>query len=317
MFFNYYAPGGDIMTIVLCVISWVFLFCTYARREKSLGIFAGASASCFLVANESLIYNYMLQFAEKSTTTSYILYTLETSIYCSLVGVFIWFIIYVLNTFQVPQKHRRVVWWLSIPIFVFYTIMRLVKPFFEGYVINEAVWVFDRGEQWGFLSCYIYYTILIYILLIKYRNRIAPPTLLCLKSSMYIALSLTVVQSLIPATTFLSTSFMIPTMVALLLFHYNPYDIATGSMERTVFPYYLKDNKKKNLGMYALKLKDFSLQDSNDITRLFVQNATDIFKKYQTFRMDDNTIFLVFNKDSNLNADTLDNITRRRIRYLY
>lgn len=317
MFFNYYAPGGDIMTIVLCVIGWLFLFCTYAKREKSLTIFTGGSATCCLVAIESLIYNYMLQFAEKNIMTSYTLYTLETSIYCSLTAIFMWYIVYILDTFQVPQKHRKVIWWLSIPIFVFYTIMRLIKPFVEGYVINEAVWIFDRGEQWGFLSCYIYYIVLISILLIKYKSCIAPSVLFCLKSSMYIALGLTIIQSLIPATTFLSTSFMIPMLVALLLFHYNPYDTATGSMERMVFPYYLKDNKKKDLGMYTLRLKDFSLQDSNDITRLFIQHAADIFKNYQTFRMDDNTIILIFNKSSNLNTDTLNNILHRRAKYLY
>ncbi len=318
-FFHFYAPAGDIFTLLLCALCWIFLFFTYSQKRKSLYVFIGASLTCALVAIESLVYNFLLQNAPQTFHNSVILYTLETSIYCSLLSVFIWFISYMLLIYKVPQAHYKVVYGLSLPVFIGYTIMRLIKPFVTSEFVdfNCETWVFTKEPQWGFLVCYILFVGFIYVLMQKYRKNITPHSAKILGISMLLSLMLTVVQSTVPSITFLSLSFMIPIIIALLLFHYNPYDNSTGSLDRLSFPHYIKDRKRKKLGMYALTLKDFYLHDGNDIAMLFIQNAADIFADYQTFRGDDNTIYLVYNKDENVSPDVLINVVHKRVNYLY
>lgn len=317
-FFHYYAPAGDIFTLILCVLCWVFLFFTYSQKRQSLYVFLGTSVTCALVAVESLAYHFLLQNAPLTFHSSVAMYTLETSIYCSLLSIFIWFISYVVLIYKIPKAHYKIVYGISVPIFLGYTIMRLIKPFLAAgsFELNYA-WTFTKEPQWGFLVCYTLLTFFIYCLMQKYRKNITPYSAKILSIAMLISLTLTILPSAVPAVTFLTLSFMIPVLVALLVFHYNPYDNSTGSLDTLSFPHYLTDRRKKNLGMYALTLKDFYLHDGNDIAMLFIQNAAEIFADYQTFRGDYNTIYLVYNKNENISPEVLINVVHKRVNYLY
>lgn len=318
MIFESYSPAGDMLTIALCFMCWAFLLCTYSKRQKNLIIFYATTVTLALVAAENIMLHWLLANAPQTTTTSYILYTLETSVYCSMTAVFLWFTAYVVNILKLTPKSKKIVKWCAIPPFVFYTIFRLVKPFMSGYIAEGKVWIYDISEQWGFLSCYIYYSFALLVILTIFKHRMSPLILKNLRLNTYISLALTIGQSFIPSTTFLSVSFMFPVITALLLFHYNPYNVNSGSLAKTSFPQYLKDNgKAKTLSMYCLKLKDFQMHDSNEISVLFLKNAEDIFKNYQTFYIDDNTIMLVFNRKNNLHFDVHESIVRRRIKLLY
>ena len=314
--FNYYAPAGDIVTITLCALCLIFLLCTYIKKQRNLNIFYACTASLTITSLESIALHWMIENVAQTAANSYIMYTLETSIYCGLVAVFLCFILYTLKVFTIPKKAQQIIGWFSIPVFIFYTLFRLIKPFFENYIITERIWDYDPGAQWGFLSCYIYYTTLIGVIMWKYGKTIPLAVYKCLKGSIYLALAITVVQSLIPSVTLLTLSFMFPILAALLLFHYNPYDNVTGALDKHVFSDYLEDSKS-HLGIYSLRLKDFHFHDDVELATLFISNARDIFHDYQTFRMDDSTIYVVFNKDTNLSEEALSNIVERRTKYLY
>ena len=314
---EFYSPAGDILTIALCVLCWIFLLCTYIKKQPNLMIFYGCATSLIILSSENILLHWMMDNVERNTLNSYWMYTLETSVYCSMVAVFMCFVLYTLKIFDIPDKDRKTIAIFTIPVFFVYTIFRCIKPFlFEGYIITERVWHYDASTQWGFMSCYLYYTILITIIMFKFSKTIPPTVYKCLRGSIYIALALTVGQSIVPTTTFLSTSFMFPVLAALLLFHYNPYDNVTGALDKYVFADYIEDSKS-HLGIFSLRLKDFHFHDDTQLATLFIKNAADIFVDYQTFRMDDATIYVVFNKDTNLSEEALQNIVERRTQYLY
>lgn len=317
MTFGLYSPTGDILTIALCFMCWAFLLCTYSKQQKMLSTFYAATITIACTAIESLAFHWILNNVAPGTATSCVLYTLETTVYCSTISMFLWFLLYIMDLLHLKQKTRKIIWLCTIPAYTIYTIFRLIKPFLLGYYVPGQVWIYSLDKQWGFVICYISYALSLLILLTIFTHRLSPLMLRCLRLNIYIALFLTMGELIFSSSTMLTTSFMFPIISALLLFHYNTYNVHTGALSKQSFPQYLQDNKKQSLGMYCLRLKDFPFHNHNDISILFLKNAADVFKKYQAFYIDDNTVMLVFNRKYNLSFNVHENIVRRRLKLLY
>ena len=223
MTFGLYSPAGDILTIALCFMCWAFLLCTYSKQQKMLLTFYTATVTIFLTAIESLAFHWVFSNVAPGTSTSYVLYTLETTIYCSMVSILLWFLLYVVNLLHVTKKARKVIWLCTIPVFIIYVIFRLIKPFLLGYYVPGQVWIYSLDKQWGFVICYISYALSLLILLTIFTHRLSPLMLRCLRLNIYIALFLTMGELIFSSSTMLTTSFMFPIISALLLFHYNTY----------------------------------------------------------------------------------------------
>lgn len=303
------------LTIALCILCWIFLLSTYSVRQKNLFIFYVTTFSIALVASENIIFHNLLEFGDGSVT--YFLFGLENSIYITMVAIFIWFAAYLCNLLNLSVRSKKIVCCFTIPVFIFYTAYKCLKPFFTPTFHISGTWQYSMSQQWGFLSCYIYYCVGLLIILTVFKHRVAPKMVICLQQSVVIALALTIGQSLLPSTTFLTVSFMFPIMAVLMLFHYNSYDVHTGSLDRASLPRYLKDAHGKCYGIYTLQLKDFVFTNENKIALLFIQNAAEIFKHYQVFRITDDILFLVFDKKYNLNPHLLESVIHRRIKSLY
>lgn len=315
MLIETYSPVGDILTIALCFMCWAFLLSTYSIRQKNLMIFYVVTVSLSLVAVENIIFHKLLA---SGSANPVILITLENSIYPTMVALFLFFAIYLSNLFNLTQHSKYIIYGWGIPPFLIYTIWKCVKPFVMiSEYQSDGIWYYSESAKWGFLGCYIYYCIGLLILIQFFRYRVAPKMMICLEQSIIIALTLAIIEAFIPSTTFLTVSFMFPILAALMLFHYNSYDVRTGSLDRASLPRYLQDNKQKHFGIYALKLKGFVFTSENSVALLFLQNASEIFKHYQLFRVADDTLFLVFNKQWNLHSELLDGIIHKRIKLLY
>ena len=303
------------LTVMLCILCWMLLFSTYASKQKNLTIFSISTVIMTIISLENIFYHSIL--ASVNTMIGgigYVLFLLEATRYVLMLAILFFFVAYLANLFSLPDQTKKTVTSVALPPLVLYTISKLGKPFSDIYAYGD--WSYAPGPQWGFLVCYLAYCIYLIIIIHLYRRKLAPKMVSCLQQSFILSLTLTIGQSLVPTTTFLSVSFMFPILTALFLFHYNSYDIYTGGLSRTALPKYLDDNDTKDMGMYVLHLKNF-IFDKNPIATVFLQSAEQIFTNYQIFRISDDTLFLVFNKKTNINKRALDNVVTGRIDTLY
>ena len=315
MILETYSPAGDMLTVMLCILCWMLLFSTYASKQRNLTIFSISTVIMAVISTENVIYHSIMATATTMTgVTGWILFLLEATRYILMLAILVCFVVYLTNLFSLPDQTKKTVTSLAIPPFVLYSISKLGKPFSDLY--NYKEWSYSLGPQWGFLMCYLAYCIYLMVIIQLNRRKIAPKMVACLQQSFILSLTLTIGQSLVPTTTFLSVSFMFPILTALFLFHYNSYDMHTGGLSRTALPKYLDDNDGKELGIYALHLKNF-IFDKNPIALVFLQSAEQIFTNYQIFRISDDTLFLVFNKKNNINIKALHNVVTGRVDILY
>lgn len=300
-----YSPVGDILTVVLCAMCWIFLSTTYAERQKNLLLIYVTS---FIMAFVAVGY-ITLHVCLASDITNLWLLGLENAVYIAMIAVFMCFAFYLGNLFNLTQSQKKPILYMGVfPLIVY-----------SGLKIAQSISMYPNyhsSPKWGFLICYMYYCICLIIMILHYRNKIAPKMIRCLVHSFILSLLLTIGQSLIPTFSFLTISFMFPILAALFLFHYNPYDAYTGALDKKALASYLKDRKKKEFGIYCLRLQDFCF-DKNPLSLLFLQNVASIFKDYQVFRIYEDTLFLVFNKKANLNLKILNNLIPHRVSMLY
>lgn len=300
-----YSPVGDILTIILGVMCWIFLSSTYSEKQKNLFLVYLTSGMMSVAAAGHITLHSCVVHG----VTSLWLVGLESAVYILMIATFMCFAFYLSNLFNLTQQQRKPVFYMGVFPFIGYSIYKIAQS-----AVNYPN--LHPGSHWGFLICYLYYCICIFILIQTYKEKIAPKMIRCLMHSFFLSLVITIGQSLIPTFSFLTISFMFPILAALFLFHYNPYDLYTGALDKKALPAYLKDTKKKELGIYCLQLKDFCF-DKNPLSLIFLQNIASIFKDYQVFRIYEDTLFLVFNKKANLNLKILNNLIPHRVAMLY
>lgn len=300
-----YSPVGDILTVVLCAMCWIFLGTTYAERQKNLLLIYVTSFIMAFVA----VGHITLHVCLASDITNLWLLGLENAIYIAMVAVFMCFAFYLSNLFNLTSAQKKPVFYMGIFPLIGYSILKIIQSI-------QMYPNYHSSPKWSFLFCYMYYCICLITMIAYYRNKIAPKMIRCLVHSFMLSLTLTIGQSLIPTFSFLTISFIFPILAALFLFHYNPYDAYTGALDKKALASYLRDRKKKEFGIYCLRLQDFCF-DKNPLSLLFLQNVASIFKDYQVFRIYEDTLFVVFNKKANLNLKILNNLIPHRVSMLY
>ena len=65
-------------------------------------------------------------------------------------------------------------------------------------------------------------------------------------------------------------TFMFPILTVLFLFHYNAYDVKTGSLDARAFKSYIKELDGKSFAIMSLYLKEFIIDGDDDLSISFI-----------------------------------------------
>ena len=150
-----YSPTGDILTIVLCLVCFIFLFATYTEKQKRFSIFCKINITIFAVAIESLIFHYLKgAYDVISGDIGLLLILMEAVIYISILIILIWFIIYLTYLFNYTDVTREIIQGLSIFPLIFYAIIKILEPFVNCATYGH--WIFIDAPRWGFFAFYFY-----------------------------------------------------------------------------------------------------------------------------------------------------------------
>lgn len=309
--FDYkYVVQGDIIALLISIVTACLLRSTYMAKKANLGIFKFANKLMMVAAVSSIIYHYMIFLLRPENIIR--LYLVRGLCYTTLIFVYICFCVYIKNLVEMDKKQNK---WFYTFIFgagILFALLEFVGPFFKlGFYVDENIVLHQNYYTDIFRYAYVYYSILMAIMLVVYRKKFLPKMYICIWSVITVSVGIMVYQAFFLQTAYTVVSFTFPIIMVLFLFHYNSYDVKTGTLDYYAFEEYVEENKDKEFAMIFLSLPSISRDDLQIFSEQFLRKNDSFFEGSCCFRLRDNRMVLVYPVERNKNEQAvLDKMNR-------
>lgn len=315
--FDYkYVVQGDIIALLISIVTHCLLHSTYMLKKANLGIFKFANILIALASIASIIYHHMVFLLREENVIR--LYICRGLCYSILIVVYICFCVYMKNIVEMEKRHKK---WFHILVYgggIIFTIIEFVGPFFEiGFYVDENVVLHQNYYTDIFRYAYIYYGIVMGVLLIYYRKKFLPKMYRCIWSVIAVSVGIMAYQAFFLQTAYTVVSFTFPVIMILFLFHYNSYDVKTGTLDYYAFEEYVDENREKQFSMIFLSLPNVLREELQAFSEQFLRKNDTFFEGSCCFRLRDNRMVWVYHKARNKNeAEILEKMYRefRKVR---
>ena len=299
--FDYkYVVQGDIIAFLISIVTHCLLKSTYMAKKANLGIFRIANQLIAVASVSSIFYHYMIFYLREENIIR--LYLCRALCYTTLIFVYICFCVYIKNLVEMERKYSK--WFYSL-VFgggVVFGILEFVGPFFKiGFYVDENIVLHQNYYTDIFRYAYIYYCILMAIMLVLYRKKFLPKMYRCIWSVIAVSVGIMIYQAFFLQTAYTVVSFTFPITMVLFLFHYNSYDVKTGTLDYYAFEEYIEENKEKQFSMIFLSLPNISRDDMEVFSRKFLRKNDSFFEGSCCFRLLNNRMVLVYHREKNKN----------------
>ena len=304
LFYQNYEVSGDIISMIMCMVSYFLMGAAYAVRRKNLQVFKFANALVFIASISSIIFHQLLQ--NLTAEKVFLVYVFRSLTYIGLIWTYACFCIYTRNLVGMKRKYVRYTWFSIIGVAIAFAIWIILTPVTRvGFYIDEQLHIHQNYYTDPFRIAYIYYTINIITILMVYRKKFIGKIF---RRICYVAMTsyvLTAYQDQSMQTTYLCVSFTFIIITILFLYHHNSYDTETGTLDHHAFEAYVKDMRNKSYSMIFLNMPDMTYKGWKSIsTDLFQINER--FLGYScTFRLRDNKMVMVYQKEKTKNVDEM------------
>lgn len=311
-----YMPVGDVCTIIICLVNAILLKSTYTIKQKNFKLFTLGNSFVMLSAIASIAFYRM--YAAIGTENVLFIYLLSDIKYITLLVTFVVYSIYIKNLIRMSKGHDKcfgIVLWLLFFIFSGLTIASPWTGF--GMVVSEELDVFHNYFLNPFACGYIAYAFMIGMLLVMYRKRFITQVRRCIETIMVIAFAIMMIQIFCKQVSYTCFSFTLPIIATLFLFHYNAYDIETGTLDIKSYLDYVKQLRNQPFAMISMTLKDLTTQKVLEMTPHFYHFNEQFFNDGCTFRVDGKKMILIYKKNKNPKADERIKILLEDFKELY
>lgn len=287
-----YSVVGDFITLILCIINYLLLGSSYARKEKNLTVFLCSNGCLIAAAFSSILYFYFLPAA--NAENAFWLCVLGSFRRITLVLLYVMFIQYLCNLVHMEEKYKRIFNLIEAGYFFFAVISLTVTLFTEQNVYigmdfpKQATWLHTALS-----NGYVMNSLLAILIMISFRNRFVTKMRNCIISLGCMSILVIIVEAFIQNSSYTCISFYFPVLGCLVLFHHNAFDVNTGCLDRYAFTGYVHDIKDANFYLICLTLRqlpEHQLGKMKDF--LFHFNET-YFKNVCIFRISDNKLVAV------------------------
>lgn len=297
--FDYkYVVQGDIIAFVLSIVVHFLLKSTYMVKRSNLNIFKTANRLIGVSAVTSIFYHYMIEYVRAENIIR--LYFCRGLTYSALIVIYICFCVYIKNLAEMSKKYEKL---FAVTVYgagVFFSILEFVGPYFKiGFYVDENFQIHQNYYTDIFRYAYVYYSIIMVIMLIVYRKKFLPRMYRCIWSVMCIAVLLMAYQAEFLQTAYTVVSFTFPIIMVLFLFHYNPYDVNTGTLDYFAFQEYVEENKEKRFSMVFLTLPGIGKEEMAIFSKELLRKNDSFFEGSCCFRLQDNRMVLTYEKQKN------------------
>lgn len=307
--FDYkYVVQGDIIALLLCTVVHFLLRSTYMVKKANLGIFRIANRLVGLAAITSIVYHYMIVYVRAENIIR--LYLCRALCYTALIFIYCCFCIYIKNIVEMEKKHQRLLYLMVYGGAVVFSLIEFIGPFFKiGFYVDENFVIHQNYYLDVFRYAYLYYSIIMAVVLIYYRKKFLPKMYKCIWCVISVSVGLMIYQNFFLQTAYTVTSFTFPIIMVLFLFHYNSYDIKTGTLDYYAFEEYVEENREKSFSMIFLSLPEINKEGMIQFSREFLRKNDSFFEGSCCFRLPDHRMVLVYEKEKNKDEQKiLDNM---------
>jgi len=309
--FDYkYVVHGDIIAILLCIVVHFLLKSTYMAKKANLGIFKIANRVLAVAAGASIVYHYMIFLLRPENVIR--IYILRGLCYSALIFVYICFCVYTKNLVELENKYQK---YFNILVYgggIVYALVEFTGPFFQiGTYVDENIVLHQNYYTDVFRLAYLYYSIIVAILLIVFRKRFLPKMYRCIWSVIIVSVGIMVYQAFFLQTAYTAVSFTFPIIMVLFLFHYNSYDVKTGTLDNYAFEEYIAENRGKAFSMIFLSLPNVENEQMQQFSVDFLRRNDNFFESSCCFRLPENRMVLAYERAKNRGEEqVLDKLYR-------
>ncbi|MGN0412854.1 MAG: EAL domain-containing protein [Lachnospiraceae bacterium] len=302
LFYQNYNPVADVCTIVFCIIFQIILRSSYTQKQKSLFLFASATGFISFAAFSDITYHILLDSMTSGNT--FWIYFFRNGFYISLMLLFVIFCYYLGHTMDVNFSRRHMLQffiWLGA---VVGAVAEITAPWTHyGFYIDSELQIHQNYFTDPFRNVYIYYIFLILWIMISYRRKMISKMFWCIMKILLISVLVMTMQYQLMSTSYTCITFLFPMLAVLFLFHYNSYDVETGTLDSRAFGNYTRELNGKEFMMISLYLRDISVKRMKQLIEHFFHFNEQFFYKPCTFRMRDGKFVMLFRKDLNPDAE--------------
>lgn len=301
LFYQNYTPVGDISAIVIGVIHWFLLKSTYTIKQKNLTMFKWANVFLVISATSNIVYHNLIR--EITQEDVFWIYLTRNTYYILLTLMYVLFCIYVSNLVDIKGRIRQIFDWLVWSGFVLLAFMEILGPIRKwGFYIDAELQIHQNYYYDPFWFAYLYFSIIVMCLLIRYRRKFITKMYRCLCNVAFLCFCVIFLQARMLSTAYTCIAFTFPVMAVLFLFHYNAYDAETGTLDSKSFDAYIREFGEKNFTIIFLYLHDMNADRMKSLSTVFFHFNEKYFKDCCTFRLRDNKLAMVYSDDKNKNA---------------
>lgn len=302
LFYQNYSVPGDIATITICMICWLFLGTSFTIKHKNLVVFQAGNALVCFAAICNIIYHFLLK--EITQGKVFWIYTFRAGTYIALILTFVLYIIYIANFINLKGKERQFLFTLNGVGAAFFIVAQISTPFSRlVFYIDENLNVHQNFYLDIFRFAYIYYMVIIGTILLRNRKKFITKMYKCICHVMCISVGLVIIETFFMETSIMCMTFEFPILTVLFLFHYNTYDAETGTLGEKAFDAYVRQLSNKNFSLISLQLKDVTTDKLFALSEEFFHFNEKYFKNPCTFRLKESKLILIYENDKNPNAE--------------
>lgn len=299
-FYVNYSSVGDIATIAICVINWFLLYSTYAEKRNDLKIYNLINALCIGSAVCSILFYTILQRPfEGYTVWAYItgktMYSLQLLLYAFLVY-------YLANIANITGRQRKRINSFIFGGYAVYFVLQMTSfKTHLGFYFDENNVLHQNYFKSVHFYAYIVYTIIAVSIIKIKSNHFVTKIRRCLEKVVLLSYIIMVLQFPFNQTSFTCITYTFPIIAGLYLFHYNSYDLETGTLDKKSFLAYLRDMKKRKFALVCMHLREAPERKIREMSQYFFHFNEQFFNETATFRISNTTMILVYPIDKNPN----------------
>ena len=301
---NDYTPVGDIIVLALCIVMTVVLFLNRIRKNSGNKIMFAMILAIYLAAVTSLLYRIAMVSAELDPA---LIYALRIANHFTLSLLQFTYVLYMrVPLWMKNEGYGRFVVMISavaaIPIII--DILGIIFRF--GFYIEDSV---IHADFTVYPFAYGAFELIIFYLIIRYRNRVIKPVFIGLMSVNLLSFFLTSVQGMYNQASFTTFAHFIPAVGLLFLFHGNPYDNETGAVNGDFFIQELGDCIEKNISLIIVRcdISDFNdqIRHSSTLRSAFKSFFKHNIKKGVLYRFSNGSLMLTIRNRKKVDAVTI------------
>ena len=304
LFDHNYVVEGDMIALMLCMIVHALMRSTYTVKRTNLNIFCTSNLLVGVAAVSSMVYHTLIQYLTEHTVL--FLYMFRIMHYTALIWTYVCFCVYIKNLSEMSRKYEKI---FNVTIYgmgILFALAEILGPFLKlGFYVDENLKIHQNYYTDVFRYFYVYFTLTIVVLLIVYRKKFIAKTFRCICTVMAISFLMMCIQAEFLETSYTAVSFTFPIITVLFLFHYNSYDVATGTMDLYAFRQYVEElhEKKQKFSLIFLYLPDITSEKLKQFSKDLLRKNDSFFEDSCCFRLGDNRVVLVYQKEKNTNFD--------------